>query len=165
MKPLITDSSKWGLDEQQEIFIKSICLFNICAKIYKNTFNYVDNLLLSRFVKEYDLLIIDYSHNTGLHTYQHLLNWSIYMLEYSRIYSKVNNIVHKRVSLDYIEGSIVIWGARAYGLDTIKNSDIGSKPRILSSDTSTLFLKSRPDAIMNIGISSCYNVEPSHFFL
>lgn len=51
MKPLITDTSKWELDKNQEAFMGSICLFDICAKIGGTMFNNVKDLLLNDLVK------------------------------------------------------------------------------------------------------------------
>ncbi|KAG2230585.1 hypothetical protein INT48_006890 [Thamnidium elegans] len=51
----------------------------------------------------------------------------------------------------------IIEGAARYSFDAVQNSDIYSKPRILSTDHSTtsssIFLNSNPGAIMNIDIS------------
>ncbi|KAG2233278.1 hypothetical protein INT48_001590, partial [Thamnidium elegans] len=46
-QPLIMDTSKWELDKHQEVFMGSICLFNICAKIGESMFNNVMDLLLN----------------------------------------------------------------------------------------------------------------------
>lgn len=83
MKPLITDTSEWELDEHQEVFMGSICLFNICAKIGETMRNNIKDLLLNDLVKEYDILTFYDEYSSEIYSDSNLLNWSNYILEYN----------------------------------------------------------------------------------
>ncbi|KAI9250389.1 hypothetical protein EDC94DRAFT_316831 [Helicostylum pulchrum] len=88
---------------------------------------------------------------------QNLLNWLNYMLEYNRISFNAKNFIHKICWFgNEIGHQDIILGACRYVIDVIRNSDINSKPRILSEQNSTsapsIFLTSKPGAIMNIDI-------------
>ncbi|KAG2234385.1 hypothetical protein INT48_003612 [Thamnidium elegans] len=122
-KPIINDTSKWELDKNQEVFMRSICLFDICAEIDQN-----------------------------------LLNWSKYMLEYNRISFNAKNVTYKSQGLEEkIDCSTILLGAKQHGCNTLRNSAINSKVRIIpvqgSVISSSVFLDSGPDAIITIDIS------------
>ncbi|KAI9263627.1 hypothetical protein EDC94DRAFT_659080 [Helicostylum pulchrum] len=136
MEPLVRDTSKWGLDKHQEAFMKSICLFDICAKIGKTVFN-VKDLLLNDHVKEHNILKYYDKYSFEIHPNEILSNW--------------------RCWSEKIEHRNILREASRYAIDAIRNSNINSKPRILPVQNSTsspsIFLKSKPDSIISIDIS------------
>ncbi|KAI8087299.1 hypothetical protein BDF21DRAFT_226510 [Thamnidium elegans] len=156
-QPLITDTSKWELNKHQEIFIGSICIFNICAKIGESMFNNVKDLLLNDFVKEYNIMTYYDKYSSEMYPDDNILSWSQYMLEYNRISFNAKNVTHKGDWFGRSEYQDIVIGALRYVLDVIRNSDINSKPRILPVQnrisSSSIFLKSKPEAMMNIDIT------------
>lgn len=156
MAPLITDTSKWGLDSRQEAIIKSICPYDICAEIVKALSNSVVNLISNNRMKEYHIMTLVDEYSSEIILDHNLVNWSKSMLEYNRTTSdlKITRYEYNiaiTFSFDFLHhGSIV------YIREAIQNSDLYSKPRIISSNKmysrSSIFIKSKPDAIMNIGI-------------
>lgn len=164
MKPLIRDTSKWELDKHQEAFIESICLFDICAKISENTFNNVKDLLLNNPVKEYYLLKFYDEYSSQIQPKEILSNWSNYIVEYNRISFNAKNVTHKSCSPEKIGPRDIRKGASRYVTDVIRNCNINSKPRIIPpvqnlTFSPSIFLKSKPDSIMNIGISNYHDVK------
>ncbi|KAI9263515.1 hypothetical protein EDC94DRAFT_606987 [Helicostylum pulchrum] len=156
--PLITDTSKWELDKHQEAFMGSICLFNICKKIGETMSSNIKDLLLNNLVKEYNILIYYDKYSSGIYINSNLTKWSNYMLEYNRISFNAKNIIDKSYFMEKELGYHAIEsGAFIYVVDVIRNSDISSKPRILpeqnSTSSSSIFLTSKPGAIMSIDIS------------
>ncbi|KAI8078354.1 hypothetical protein BDF21DRAFT_420353 [Thamnidium elegans] len=157
-KPIINDTSKWELDKNQEVFMRSICLFDICAEIGKNKFNNVKDLVLNNCVKEYKLVIFIDTCSSEIYPDQNLLNWSKYMLEYNRISFNAKNVTYKSQGLEEkIDCSTILLGAKQHGCNTLRNSAINSKVRIIpvqgSVISSSVFLDSGPDAIITIDIS------------
>ncbi|GAA5798352.1 hypothetical protein HPULCUR_003754 [Helicostylum pulchrum] len=142
-RPFITDESISELDKKHEALIKSIRVIDICTEISKHLPNNLKLLLPNNLVKEYSLLNLTF--------------WSEYLFEYNRIYFGSNYIIPKCLSITDFEHSNVLEGAVRYLFDALRNSDLYSKPRILSTKqlatSSSIFLKSKPDAIMNIDIS------------
>ncbi|KAG2237166.1 hypothetical protein INT48_004668 [Thamnidium elegans] len=157
-QPLITDTSKWELNKHQEIFMGSICIFNICAKIGESMFNNVKDLLLNDFVKEYNIMTYYDEYSSEMYPDDNILNWSQYMLEYNRISFNAKNVTHKGDWFRRSEYQDIAIGALRYVLDVIRNSDINSKPRILPVQnrisSSSIFLNSKPEAMMNIDITA-----------
>lgn len=110
------------------------------------------------------------NYSSEMYPKQNLLNWLNYMLEYNRISFNAKNFIHKICWFgNEIGHQDIILGACRYVIDVIRNSDINSKPRILSEQNSTsapsIFLTSKPGAIMNIGMSNCHDVESVRLFI
>ncbi|KAI8047198.1 hypothetical protein BDF21DRAFT_210911 [Thamnidium elegans] len=160
MKPFITDENISELDKHQEERIKSIRPFDICAEISKHLPNNLEKLLPNNLVKEYSILKLTGDYTFKIKLNEGLLQWSRFMFEYNRISSGSNYIVPKNRSNKYIDNKDIIRGASRYLISAIQNSNIYGKPRILSTKhsaiSSSIFLNSKPDAIMNIGTPSLY---------
>ncbi|GAA5816210.1 hypothetical protein MFLAVUS_009736 [Mucor flavus] len=155
-KPFITRVSIEMLDRKHRTLLKSIRPIDICAEISKNSTNYLKPLFQNDPVKEYSLLKLN-TKRGRFKVDKGLLNWSGHLLEYNRISFGSNYIVPKRLRSTEFDYSDALEGAVQYMFDALQDSDIYSKPRILSTEhsstSSSIFLKSKPDAIMNIDIS------------
>ncbi|GAA5798473.1 hypothetical protein HPULCUR_003877 [Helicostylum pulchrum] len=155
-KHFITDKSISELDKKYATLIKSIRPIDICAEISKNLPNNLKLLLPNDAVKEYSIL------NLTVKRWRRkidkgLFDWSEYLFEYNRISFSSNYIVLKRSVVKELDYQNVLEGAVRYLFYALHNSDIYSNPRMLSAEHSTtsssIFLKSKPDAILNIDIS------------
>ncbi|GAA5811690.1 hypothetical protein MFLAVUS_005131 [Mucor flavus] len=154
--PFITGKSISKLDKTYETLIESIRPIDICAEISKTLPNSLKLLLQNEPMKEYTLL------NPSTKRWRRkvdkgLLDWLEHLLEYNRVSFGSSYIITKRLwNMDY-DYSEVLEGTGQYLFDALHNSDVYSKPRILSTEhlatSSSIFLKSKPDAIMNIDIS------------
>lgn len=84
------------------------------------------------------------------------------MLEYNRISFGSNYITPKHLESTEFIYSQLLEGAVRYMFDAFQNSDVYSKPRILSTEhsatSSSIFLKSKTDAIMSIGTPKLYDL-------
>ncbi|KAG2235812.1 hypothetical protein INT48_003924 [Thamnidium elegans] len=156
MKPFITDENISELDKQQEEIIRSIQPFDICHEISKHLPNNLKQLLPNNLVKEYSILKFTDEYTSKIELDEGLLQWSRFMFEYNRISFDSSYIVPKNPLVKYIDRQNVIRGASQCSINAIQNSNIYSKPRILSTEhsaiSSSIFLNSKPDAIMNIDI-------------
>ncbi|KAI8088118.1 hypothetical protein BDF21DRAFT_396308 [Thamnidium elegans] len=154
MTPLITDTSKWGLDASQEAIVKSIRPYDIFVEIGKNLLH---DLISNNHMKEYYIMTLVDEYSSEIILDQNLVNWSKGLLEYNRMFSNLRIRLYEyhiaiTFSFDFIHhGSIV------YVREAIQNSDLYSKPRILPSSkidySLSVFKNSKPDAIMNIDFS------------
>ncbi|GAA5808560.1 hypothetical protein MFLAVUS_001951 [Mucor flavus] len=155
-KPFITGESISKLDKKHEALIKSIRPIDICAEISKHLPNNLKLLLSNGLVKGYSLLRLTYACR-HLNVDGGLIDWSECMLVYNLISFGSNYIIPKRWWNTYFNYSDVLEGAARYLFDVLRNSDVYSNPRILSTEpsatSSSVFLKSKPDAILNIDIS------------
>ncbi|KAI8067297.1 hypothetical protein BDF21DRAFT_454688 [Thamnidium elegans] len=156
MKPFVTDRNIYKQDKHQKELIKSIRPFDICAEISKHLSNNLEQLLPNNLVKEYSLLKFTDEYTSEIELDEGLLQWSRFMFEYNRISVSSSYIVPKSPSNKYIGNQDIMYGACRYSISAIQNSNINSKPRILSTEdsaiSSSVFLNSKPDAIMNIDI-------------
>ncbi|GAA5808555.1 hypothetical protein MFLAVUS_001946 [Mucor flavus] len=155
-EPFITDERISELDKKHATLIKSICPIDICAEISKNLPNNLKLLLPNDLVKEYSLFRVTIEY-PDINLDEGLFHWSEYMLDYNRIAFGSNCIIPKRSWNTDFGYQGVLKGAVRYMFDALQNSDVYSKPRILSTEhsatSSSIFLKSKPDAILNIDIS------------
>ncbi|KAI8067207.1 hypothetical protein BDF21DRAFT_111132 [Thamnidium elegans] len=156
MKPFITDKNISQLDKHQKECIKSIRPFDICAEISKHLPNNLEQLLPNSLVKEYSIVKFIDEYTSEIKLYKGLLQWSRFMIDYNRISFDSNFIVPKNPLYKSIDDALIVGGAFRYSISTIQNSNIYGKPRILSTEHSvtspSIFLNSKPDAIMNIDI-------------
>ncbi|KAG2233241.1 hypothetical protein INT48_001690 [Thamnidium elegans] len=156
MKPFITDENISELDKHQEELIRSIRPFDICAEISKHLPNNLEQLLPNNSVKEYSILKFTDRYTSRIQLDECLLQWSRFMFENNRISFASNYIVPKNHPNKYINNDDIMHGASRYLISAIQNSSIYGKPRILSTEhsaiSSSIFLNSKPDAIMNIDI-------------
>ncbi|KAG2236214.1 hypothetical protein INT48_008574 [Thamnidium elegans] len=130
MNSFITEESISELDQHQEELIRSIRPFDICNEINEYT----------------SIIELD----------EGLLQWSRFLFVYNRISFASNYIVHKSPLNQPIEYQDITHGIFRYTSNAIQNSNIYGKPRILATEHSeispSIFLNSKPDAIMDIGI-------------
>lgn len=132
--------------------------------------NSLRDLLTNNLVKEYSILKFTDSYSNETRFSRDLVNWSRFMFEYNRISFGSNYIIPKDLWMKEIELSGLMAGVERYTFDAIQNSDLHSKPRILpaehSATSSSIFLDSKPDAIMNIGIANymLYDYSTNFFF-
>ncbi|KAG2233237.1 hypothetical protein INT48_001686 [Thamnidium elegans] len=156
MEPFITDKNISELDKHQEERIKSIRPFDICAEISKHLPNNLEKLLPNNLVKKYSILKFTDNYTSKIKLDEGLLQCSRLLFEYNRISFASNYIVPKNPLNKSIDSQGIMRGTFRYSISTIQNSDIHSKPRILSTEysviSSSTFLNSKPDAIMNIDI-------------
>ncbi|KAI8067200.1 hypothetical protein BDF21DRAFT_496137 [Thamnidium elegans] len=156
MQPFITDENISELDKHQEERIKSIHPFDICAEISKHLPRNLEQLLPNNLVKEYSIVKFTDEYTSEIKLYEGLLQWSRFMFEYNRISFDSNFIVPKNPLYKSINSNSILRGTSRYLISAIQNSNIYGKPRILSTEhsaiSSSIFLSSKPDAIMNIDI-------------
>ncbi|KAI8047267.1 hypothetical protein BDF21DRAFT_434598, partial [Thamnidium elegans] len=78
------------------------------------------------------------------------------MFEYNRISLDSSYFLPKIILNKYIDSQDIMHGTSRYSINAIQNSNIYGKPRILSTEhsaiSSSIFLNSKPDAIMNIDV-------------
>ncbi|KAG2237963.1 hypothetical protein INT48_002524 [Thamnidium elegans] len=158
MKPLFADTSEYSLDKDQEVFMKSFCLFDIFTELGKIKSNIIKDLVLSNTVKEYNMLLFCDMYSSGKYRNENLFKWLKYLLIEDFCYGTTmgKNIRDKNIEETYARYSDVLMGARRYGFDAIMNSDLNCKSRIISvkkSTASSVFPNSKFDAVMNIDIS------------
>ncbi|KAG2235844.1 hypothetical protein INT48_003956 [Thamnidium elegans] len=156
MKPFITDENISELDKNQKELIRSIRPFDICAEISKRLPNNLKQLLPNSLVKEYSILKFNDKYTSEIESDEGLLQWSRFLFEYNRLSFDSSYIVPKYILVKNITDLGIMRGTFRYSATTIQNSNIYSKPRILSTEhsaiSSSIFLNSKPDAIMNIDI-------------
>ncbi|KAG2231931.1 hypothetical protein INT48_001445 [Thamnidium elegans] len=156
-KDWIPDEVWCELDEKQINTMRSTYPIDICTAISKKICEKIRKMVPYSFPKEYEILIIndlysserrrDFCFNMWM---THVINFIRYSLNI-KTSVKINAIVETAEKLDIIHGAFTVT------IDTIKNSVLKSKPRIIPTEdtrTSTsVFLNSRPEAIINIDIS------------
>ncbi|KAG2233240.1 hypothetical protein INT48_001689 [Thamnidium elegans] len=156
MQPFITDKNISELDKHQEERIKSIRPFDICAEISKHLPNNLEKLLPNNLVKKYSILKFTDNYTSKIKLDEGLLQCSRLLFEYNRISFGSNYIVPKNPLYKIIMDEFIVGGAFRHSISAIQNSNIYGKPRILptkrSAIPSSIFLNSKPDAIMNIDI-------------
>ncbi|KAI8067283.1 hypothetical protein BDF21DRAFT_454676 [Thamnidium elegans] len=156
METFITDENISELDKHQKELIKSIRPFDICNEISKHLPNNLKQLLPNDLVKEYSILKFTDDYTSKIKSDEGLLQWSRFMFEYNRISVSSSYIVPEYILVKCITSLSIMRGAFRYSINAIQNSNIYGKPRILSTEhppiSSSIFLDSKPDAIMNIDI-------------
>ncbi|KAG2233262.1 hypothetical protein INT48_001711 [Thamnidium elegans] len=155
-KPFIKEENISELDKHQEELIRSIRPFDICAETSKHLSNNLKQLLPNNLVKEYYILKFTDKYTSDIQLDEGLLQWSRFMFEYNRISFASNYIVPKSLSDKSIYSNDILHGDFRYSVNAIRNSNIYSKPRILPTEhsvtSSSTFLNSKPDAILDIDI-------------
>ncbi|KAG2228887.1 hypothetical protein INT48_007052 [Thamnidium elegans] len=156
MKPFITDENISELDKHQEKLIRSIRPFDICTEISKHLPNNLKQLLPNNLVKEYSILKLTDEYTSEIGLDEGLLQWSRFLFEYNQMHFDSSYITPVHPFGKPIIKQAIMPGAFRYSVSAIQNSNIYSKPRILSKEhsavPSSIFLNSKPDAIMNIDI-------------
>ncbi|KAI8091514.1 hypothetical protein BDF21DRAFT_409586 [Thamnidium elegans] len=151
-----TDTGRWTLNETQKSIFKSLGSFEMFTELGKSLLCNMKTILSNNFIKEYKLFLIE-TINSKVKVNILLLKWIKCMLEHNTI---LLNSTFSLIKLDSSEMRVslnnIMFGAGFCVFESIKNSDIYCKPRILpTEDTipSSVFLNSRPHIIFSIDIS------------
>ncbi|GAA5804836.1 hypothetical protein HPULCUR_010344 [Helicostylum pulchrum] len=155
--PWIMFKKKWMLTENQKKFISSLSPLSVCAGISSFLFSDLKGIISNNSTKSYKFLLV-----TDRYTYWFAesesvdLTWLKYILEYNR--RSLNFIVTTKAQRrNIIIPSFLLAGAGICTFEAIQHSDMYCKPRIMQSKdlttSSSVFLNSKPDAIVNLDIS------------
>ncbi|GAA5812881.1 hypothetical protein MFLAVUS_006340 [Mucor flavus] len=156
----VTCQKRWKLSEVQKKFMQSLCPSIICTVIGVNPFSNMKGIISSNSSKSYEFffLVDELSDPDGRFIKRAELLISIlecYRLSLIRINKFTRTIPRNR----YIDLRLILQGAITSVFEAIKHSDIYCKPRIVSSEdlntSSSVFLSSKPDAIVNLGMRKC----------
>ncbi|KAI8091515.1 hypothetical protein BDF21DRAFT_409588, partial [Thamnidium elegans] len=153
------------LSDIQKAIIRSIRPIDLCDSMSKTLFVNMMDLLSNYFEKEYKLLVLQDSYSYRV-SYNHfplerrssLLGWINIMMEYNRqSLSSTTIVIEPSVDIDPISLECIVSGASIAAMKIVKNSSKYRKPHIIESKnvstSSSMFLDSEPDAIINIDIS------------
>ncbi|KAI8087094.1 hypothetical protein BDF21DRAFT_413720 [Thamnidium elegans] len=158
MDPFITEKKYWQLNQLHTTFLKSIRIYDICVEIGKTLLDNLKDLLSSNFLKEYSIVILQDYYTSEVEFDPSLVEWLKYTLEYNRRFLKLITTTKKATTnTKVVRRKNILQGAGLGVLETIQNADMYIKPRMLSKGyspgSSSLFLNSRPNVIININIS------------
>ncbi|GAA5800302.1 hypothetical protein HPULCUR_005728 [Helicostylum pulchrum] len=147
----------WMLTENQKCFIVSLSPLSVCAEISSFIFGDLKDMISNNSTKSYRFLLVTDKYTYGLNQFEKMtLTWLEYILEYNR--RSLNSIV---TTITPLESNIIpeflLRGAGIGIFEAIQHSDMYRKPLIMQSEdlstSSFVFLNSKPDAIVNLGIS------------
>lgn len=154
---------KSELSEIRKAIVRSIRPIDLCDSMSKALFVNMTDLLSDYFKKEYILLVLQDSYSYRL-SYSYfpldrrssLLGWIHIMMEYNRrSLSSTTIVLEPSVDIDPISLKCIVSGAYFAAMKIVKNSSNYRKPRFIGSKdvstSSSIFLNSEPDAIVNIG--------------
>ncbi|GAA5798335.1 hypothetical protein HPULCUR_003737 [Helicostylum pulchrum] len=156
-EPWVRFRNEWMLTENQKIFIASISPLSVNAEISSFLFGYLKDIVSNNFTKSYKFLLAKDIYFEPYNTFEQVnLKWLEYILEYNR--RSLNSIV---TSVAPWESDIVpkflLRGAGIGIFEAIQHSDMYCKPLIIQSEdlstSSSVFLNSKPDVIVNLDIS------------
>ncbi|KAI9259714.1 hypothetical protein EDC94DRAFT_611868 [Helicostylum pulchrum] len=158
MDPFITEKKDWQFNQLHTTFMKSIRIYDICVEIGKTLLDNLKCLLSSNFLKEYGIVILQDYYTSEVEFDPSLVEWLKYTLEYNRRFLNLITTMKKvNMNTKVVRRKNILQGAGLGVLETIQNADMYIKPRMLSkgysSGSSSLFLNSRPNVIININIS------------
>lgn len=141
--------------------MESISRSQIHAEVSRNQFKNIKDLISDNLVKKYNFVICVDKYSFGGNSRYCMLLWLKEMLAYNHTAFNSKNIVRKIIRKEDIYFTELIKGASRYVFDVIQNSVVYIKPRLLPTESlnscSSIFVNSKPDAIMNIGTSDCIN--------
>ncbi|GAA5815457.1 hypothetical protein MFLAVUS_008968 [Mucor flavus] len=148
----------WKLTEVQKEFIQSLCPFIIRTAIDVTLFGNMKDIISNNFSKSYEFLLLMDKYSNQYNRYNGMVPRLAYILECNRrslnCITTINKIEPKEKDID---PSFLLYGASKGVFEAIQHSDIYCKPRIVSSEdsntSSSVFLNSKPDAIVNLDIS------------
>ncbi|GAA5808493.1 hypothetical protein MFLAVUS_001884 [Mucor flavus] len=152
--------TKFSFNAQEET------IQNIMKATYQERFRKLDEYLKEPFITDKSISELDKKHATLIKSIRpidicaeiskHLPN-NLKLLLPNDLVKDSNHIIPKRSCNMGFGLQNILEGAVRYMFDALQNSDVYSKPRILSTEnsatSSSIFLKSKPDAILNIDIS------------
>ena len=154
--PWIIFQKRWMLTENQKQFIMSLSPLSVCAGISSFLFSDLKGIISNNSTKSYKFLLVMDNYTCKLDLPESVtLTWLEYILEYNR--RSLNSIVTTITPTGQgITPSSLLEGARIGTFEAIQHSDMYRKPHIMQSEDSTtsssVFLNSKPDAIVNLGI-------------
>lgn len=146
---------EWGLNQPQKKIIESICLSQMCTEISRTLYNKLKHVISDSFVKKYTLLEIEDHYSSEVELDRHLLQWVRVMLEYNRVFLNSITTMDKIIYRDRIFSPFEIHKGAGYMVSAVRhNSSMHCKPYTLPVKefvtSSSIFLNSKPDAIINI---------------
>ncbi|GAA5803240.1 hypothetical protein HPULCUR_008717 [Helicostylum pulchrum] len=153
------------LSEIQKAIVRSIRPIDLCDSMRKTLFVNMTDLLSNHSEKGYKLLVLQdsYSYRVPygyfpLERRLSLLGWINIMIEYNRrSLSSTTIAIEPSVDIDPISLNCIVSGASFAAMEIVKNSSKYRKPLIIESKdvstSSSIFLNSGPDAIVNIDLS------------
>ncbi|KAI9255880.1 hypothetical protein EDC94DRAFT_678176 [Helicostylum pulchrum] len=156
-RPWIMFKKKWMLTENQKKFIASLSPLSLCARISSFLFSDLKGIISNNSTKSYKFLLVTDKYTYGIFQSESVnLTWLKYILDYNR--RSLNYIVTTITPTESdIEPPFLLAGAGISVFEAIQHSDMYCKPHILQSEDSTtsssVFLNSKPDAIVNLDIS------------
>ncbi|KAG2233963.1 hypothetical protein INT48_009776 [Thamnidium elegans] len=167
MDPFITEKKYWQLNQLHTTFLKSIRIYDICVEIGKTLLDNLKDLLSSNFLKEYSIVILQDYYTSEVEFDPSLVEWLKYTLEYNRRFLKLITTTKKATTnTKVVRRKNILQGAGLGVLETIQNADMYIKPRMLSKGyspgSSSLFLNSRPNVIININENGIIKETISH---
>ncbi|KAI9259772.1 hypothetical protein EDC94DRAFT_152955 [Helicostylum pulchrum] len=148
---------RWMLTENQKQFITSLSPLSVCAEISSFLFSNLKGIISNNSTKSYRFLLVTDKYTYGLNQSESVtLTWLEYILEYSR--RSLNYIATSITPRESdIKPSFLLKGAGFGIFGAIQHSDMYCKPHIMQSKDSTtsssVFLNSKPDVIVNLDIS------------
>lgn len=145
------------LSESQKKFIQSLSSFSVSAEISTFLFGRIKDIISNNFTMRYEFLLVTdiYSNQSSISI--NMIKWLIRFLEYNiRSLNSIVTIAKIDLDTDYVNLQYLLKGAGSGIFETIQHSDIYCEPRIMLSEdltpSSSVFLNSKPDAIINLGI-------------
>ncbi|GAA5812689.1 hypothetical protein MFLAVUS_006146 [Mucor flavus] len=156
----VTCQKRWKLSEVQKKFIQSLCPSIICTVIGVNPFSNMKGIISSNSSKSYGfLLLVDDLFDLDDKSIERA-EWLRSILECYRLsLIRINKFTRIEPEYNYINRHLLLYGATKRVFEAVKHSDIYCKPRIVSPEdlntSSSVFLSSKPDAIVNLGMRKC----------
>lgn len=147
-----------GLTESQFKILNTISVKDISSSIAKNIMKDFIHMLLNNSGKQRTLfLLLDsstYYQNKFDDYYSPLLPWLIYMLRDNAEYLKYEIMINQSQFYTSIGSSDIFKGATLKMMEMARYSDIHVPPLMIPRsplDPSTVFVRSKPNVIVNIG--------------
>lgn len=148
------------LSESQRKIIESLDPFIICAGISTFLRGHLNDIISKNFTKSYKFLLVtdDYTHPEKGRV-EGATKWLAHIMEHNRLSLKFTAIITKKNSKENVIGPrFLLKGACVSIFEAIQHSDIYCKPRIMpteySNTYSSVFLNSKIDVIINLGIQN-----------
>ncbi|GAA5800177.1 hypothetical protein HPULCUR_005602 [Helicostylum pulchrum] len=159
-KTWITVQNRLWWSERQKKFINSLSPASIRAEISSFLIDKLKGIISNNFTKSYKFLLVmdEYSYH-GYEITRAMRTWLAYILDYDRRSLNSTVIIVTRIDPDEkkLSPEYLIEGAGVGIFEAIQHSDIHCNPCIIpledSTTSSSVFLSSKPDAIVNLDIS------------
>ncbi|GAA5812921.1 hypothetical protein MFLAVUS_006382 [Mucor flavus] len=154
----VTCQKRWKLSEVQKKFIQSLCPSILCTVIGVNPFSNTKGIISSNSSKSYEFfLLMDQYFDSDDKSTNGVVLLAIILECYRLSLILIDKFTRVLPEDRYIKPHRLLQGASISVFEAIKHSDIYCKPRIVSAEdlntSSSVFLSSKPDAIVNLDIS------------